>query len=205
MAPITTFDVPGAGTGAGQGTFQLRDQPSGEITGFYFDSTDASHGFLRDKNGVITTFDVPGSGTGPGQGTFGGGFTPSGTIMGNYFDADNLSHGFLLDKEGTITTFDAPDAGNPGSFQGTYPFGINPNGAITGWYVDGANVNHGFVRDKHGASLSSTFRARARTLQAQRLQHCSERGGDRIFLRREQRGSRLRATSDGALICSRGH
>ena len=54
-----------------------------------------SHGFLRDKNGVITTFDVPGSGTGAFQGTYGGGFTPNGTIMGNYFDPDNLSHGFL--------------------------------------------------------------------------------------------------------------
>ena len=96
---------------AGQGTFSFAISPDGEITGFYFDGTNASHGFLRDKNGVITTFDVPGAGTGPGQGTFGGGFTPNGTIMGNYFDADNLSHGFLLDKNGAFTTFDAPDAG----------------------------------------------------------------------------------------------
>ena len=45
----------------------------GEITGFYFDGTNAVHGFLRDKKGVITTFDLPGAGTGPGQGTYGGG------------------------------------------------------------------------------------------------------------------------------------
>ena len=136
---------------AGPGYVSLRNQPSGEITGFYDNGTDGNHGFLRDKKGVITTFDVPGAGTGPGQGTFGGGLTPSGAIMGNYLDADNVSHGFLRDKKGAITTFDAPDAGNvPGSFQGTYPFGINTNGAITGWYVDEANVNHGFVRDKHG-------------------------------------------------------
>jgi hypothetical protein len=150
---FTTFDVPGAGTGAGQGTFPFAISNGGEITGFYVDATNANHGFLRDKKGVITTYDVPDAGTGPGQGTFGGGLTPNGTIMGNYFDSDNLSHGFVLDKKGVFTTFDAPHAGNvPGSFppQGTYPFGLNTNGAITGWYVDEENVNHGFVRDKHG-------------------------------------------------------
>jgi hypothetical protein len=148
---FTTFDVPGAGTGAGQGTFPFAISVGGETTGFYTDGTNANHGFLRDQKGVITTYDVPAAGTGPGQGTFGGGFASSGTIMGNYYDADNLSHGFLMDKKGVFTTFDAPDAGNvPGSLQGTYPFGINTSGAITGWYVDEANVNHGFVRDRHG-------------------------------------------------------
>jgi hypothetical protein len=145
---FTTFDVPGAGTGAGQGTFPFAISLAGEMTGFYVDGTNANHGFLRDAKGVITTFDVPGA----DQGTFGGGFTPEGGVMGNYFDADTLSHGFLRDRNGVFTTFDAPDAGSvPGSLQGTYPFGINANGAITGWYVDDANVNHGFVRDRHGA------------------------------------------------------
>jgi hypothetical protein len=151
---ITTFDVPGAGTGAGEGTFSYAISPTGAITGFYFDGADVSHGFLRDENGVITTFDVPGSGTDAFEGTYGGGFTPNGTIMGNYFTPDTLSHGFLRNTDGTFVTFDAPDAGNvPGSFQGTYPFGINTNGAITGWYVDGADVNHGFVRDNGGAFI----------------------------------------------------
>jgi uncharacterized membrane protein len=149
---ITTFDVPGAGTGPDEGTLSYAISETGAITGYYFDSADVSHGFLRDNNGVITTFDVPGSGTAPLQGTYGGGFTPMGTIMGNYLDADNLSHGFLRNDDGTFTTFDAPGAGHvPGSDDGTYPFGINANGAITGWYVDDADVNHGFVRDKHGA------------------------------------------------------
>ena len=151
---ITTFDVPGAGTGAGEGTFSYAISPTGEITGFYFDGFDVSHGFLRDENGVITTFDVPGSGTDAFEGTYGGGFTPNGTIMGNYFSPDTLSHGFLRHTDGTFVTFDAPDAGTvPGSLEGTYPFGINPNGAITGWYVDGADVNHGFVRDNGGAFI----------------------------------------------------
>src|SRR5215471_11133919 len=33
---LTTFDVPGAGTGPGQGTQSFAIRPSGEITGFYF-------------------------------------------------------------------------------------------------------------------------------------------------------------------------
>jgi hypothetical protein len=148
---IIAFDVPGAGTGPGEGTFSYAISQTEAITGFYFDSADVSHGFLRDKNGVITTFDVPGSGTGFNQGTYGGGFTPRGTIMGNYIDADNLSHGFLRYADGTFTTFDAPDAGHvPGVDDGTYPFGINTRGAITGWYVDDADANHGFVRGKNG-------------------------------------------------------
>ena len=109
---FTTFDAPGAGTQAGQGTFSFAISPVGEVTGFYFDAVLASHGFLRDKNGVITTYDVPGSGTGPDQGTLGGGFTPNGNIMGNYVDANNLSHGFIMDRRtGTFTTFDSPSAG----------------------------------------------------------------------------------------------
>src|SRR5215467_4174222 len=38
---ITTFDAPGAGTGAGQGTQSFALSPGGEVTGFYFDGTGA--------------------------------------------------------------------------------------------------------------------------------------------------------------------
>ena len=148
---FATFDVPGAGTGANQGTYSYAISQRGDITGYAIDSADVSHGFLRDKYGVITTFDVPGSGTGPGQGTYGGGFTADGVIMGNYFDADNISHGFLRNRNGSFSTFDAPGAGHvPDSLEGTYPFGINPQGAISGWYVDDSDVNHGFVRGTGG-------------------------------------------------------
>ena len=57
-------------------------------------------------------------------------------------------------------------------------------------------MTHGFVRDKHGAIVefdvpgAANMGPRVRTLQ-----HCSERGGDRILLRPGQRGSRLRARS----------
>jgi len=43
---ITEFDVPGAGTGAGQGTTGGTIDPAGRIVGNYVDSDGVSHGFL---------------------------------------------------------------------------------------------------------------------------------------------------------------
>jgi hypothetical protein len=44
---ITTFDVPDAGTGAGQGTSPLGINAEGAITGYYIDASNVGHGFLR--------------------------------------------------------------------------------------------------------------------------------------------------------------
>src|SRR5262245_26453013 len=66
---VITFGAPGAGTGPGQGTQPFAINPAGAITGFYFDTGDAIHGFLRTPDGTIGTIDVPGAGTGLGQGT----------------------------------------------------------------------------------------------------------------------------------------
>jgi hypothetical protein len=44
---ITTFDVPAAGTGPGQGTIPLSNNPVDAITGYYIDANDVTHGFLR--------------------------------------------------------------------------------------------------------------------------------------------------------------
>jgi hypothetical protein len=45
---ITTFDVPSAGTGTGQGTVPDCNNPANAITGFYFDPSNITHGFLKD-------------------------------------------------------------------------------------------------------------------------------------------------------------
>src|SRR5215831_6897646 len=55
---IITFDAPGAGSGAGQGTTAFSINPAGAIAGRYIDAGDAFHGFLRTPEGAITTFDV---------------------------------------------------------------------------------------------------------------------------------------------------
>ena len=44
---IITFDAPGSGTGPGQGTIPLSNNPADAITGYYIDASNATHGFLR--------------------------------------------------------------------------------------------------------------------------------------------------------------
>src|SRR6266536_2054718 len=82
---ITTFDAPGAGTGAFQGTFGGGLTPNGTIMGNYFDADNLSHGFLRDRNGAFTTFNAPGAGN--VQGTYPFGINTNGAITGWYVDA----------------------------------------------------------------------------------------------------------------------
>src|SRR4030095_10940884 len=45
-ATMTVFDVPGAGTGPGQGTLTFGINQEGTIEGAYIDPTDVSHGYV---------------------------------------------------------------------------------------------------------------------------------------------------------------
>src|SRR5215813_3375731 len=150
---ITTFDAPGAGTGAFQGTYALAIDPSETIVGFIRDANEVRHGFIRSQDGSFTIFDAPGAGTGFGQGTRAYSINPSGTITGHFTDSVNVAHGYVRSNQGVITVFDAPGAGT-GAGQGTFPalspLLINPNGAITGYYFDSGFVYHGFLRDRNG-------------------------------------------------------
>src|SRR5437667_177266 len=156
---ITTFDAPGAGTAAGQGTIAFAINLSGAIAGFTRDANNARHGFLRAPDGTFTIFDDPNAGSrsascgniGNGQGTRAFAINPSGQIVGFYFDANFVGHGVLRAADGTITSFDAPGADHtPGSFNGTFGVGLTPNGGIEGVFVDVNGVLHGFVRSTDG-------------------------------------------------------
>lgn len=154
---FTTFDAPGAGTGANQGTFAFSINPTGLIAGEYLDANNVYHGFLRTPgDGTITKVDAPDAGTAFHQGTRDQLLHPLnavGAIGGYYIDAQNAYHGFLRapDPDGTIKEFDAPDAGT-GAFQGTQGIGVNSAGEVTGQYLDANNVFHAFLRqrDLHG-------------------------------------------------------
>jgi hypothetical protein len=151
-----TFDAPGAGTGALQGTYATNINPSGTIIGFSRDANDVRHGFIRSQDGSFTLFDAPGAGTDAFQGTRAYAINPSGTLTGFFVDSLNVFHGYVRSNQGVITVFDAPGAGT-GPFQGTFPFSpmiINPNGAITGWLTDSAFVSHGFLRDRNGGFIA---------------------------------------------------
>jgi hypothetical protein len=160
---ITTFDAPGAGTAARQGTIAFCINPAGTITGYIRDANSARHAFLRAPDGTFTIFDNPGAGAcsascgtiGNGQGTRAYAINPSGQIVGFYTDNSARCHGYVRAANGTFTQIDAPDAGTGPFPQGTFPseltpMGINPAGAIIGFYVDASSVQHGFVRAPNG-------------------------------------------------------
>jgi hypothetical protein len=44
---IATFDAPGAGTGAGEGTFPLNINDCGDVIGFFIDANVVPYGFIR--------------------------------------------------------------------------------------------------------------------------------------------------------------
>jgi len=147
---LITFDVPGAGTSAGQGTEALVGaiSPSGAVTGPYIDASNVYHGFLRTPDGTITTFDAPGAGTAAGQGTGPGNVSclnPRGSIAGGYTDANNMTHAFIRAPDGTFTTFDGP-----GAATFTFADSINPAGAVTAFYADASGVLHGLLRTPDG-------------------------------------------------------
>jgi hypothetical protein len=141
---ITSFDAPGAGTGANQGTVtgEKSINPKGEIDGWYIDQNNATHGFLRTRDGSITTIDAPDA----YQFTILGGINPAGAITGYYIDVSNVGHGFLRARDGTFTTFEAP-----GAVVATAPFSLNAKQAVTGLYLDGSDVLHGFLRYPQGS------------------------------------------------------
>src|SRR5208282_1531276 len=151
-----TFDCPGAGTGANQGTIAGDINDVGTIAGIYIDGNGVNHGFVL-ADGVFTTFDAPGAGTGAGQGTepmFFSALTPLGAITGFYIDANNAMHGFVRAPEGLITTFDVLRAGT-GAGQGTEPMANNRPGAIAGYYIDANNASHGFLRGSPNGTITN--------------------------------------------------
>jgi hypothetical protein len=143
---ITIFDVPAAGQGFGQGTTPQSINAAGDIAGFFADSNDALHGFVRRKDGSIATFDVPGASAKAGEGTMPQGINLSGDIAGYYFtgsSADSVRHGFLRHAAGSFDSFDPP-----GSIS-TVAQSLNDSGEIVGNYVRD-DVAHGFLREKDG-------------------------------------------------------
>ena len=92
---LTTFDVPGGGTGPIQGTAAFKLNPARMITGPYVDASNVLHGYVRPPDGAFTKFDAPDAGTSPGQGTRPEGINQAGAVTGYYIDGGNLNHGFV--------------------------------------------------------------------------------------------------------------
>jgi hypothetical protein len=90
------FEVSGAGTAAGQGTFPNNINLEGSATGDYVNSTGVSYGFVRTPGGSITKFNAAGTGLTAGQGTFPTANDPEGGVTGYFLDENNIFHGFVV-------------------------------------------------------------------------------------------------------------
>ena len=135
-----TFDPPGSIVE----TIPTSMNPSGAITGWYFDGN-IFHGFLRSRQGAFTILDFPGA-----TGTSGASINPAGTITGYYWGASvpPAFRGFVRSPDGVLTSFD------PAGSVDTEPASNNPAGEISGTYYDANHVSHGFLRDPDGAITS---------------------------------------------------
>jgi hypothetical protein len=150
IGTFATFDAPGAGTGALQGTMSICIDAVGDVAGFYADANSVFHGFIRAADGTITApIDAPGSGEGMGQGTFPLSMNTAGEIAGMYLGSNGAQHGFFRTADGTITSFDVPSA-SAATNRGTNPLSIDISGDITGTYTDVNSDWHAFIRAADG-------------------------------------------------------
>jgi hypothetical protein len=147
---IITFDAPGADTKTGDynGTYPSGINAWGVVTGFYVDTKDVVHGWVRSVEGRTTAFEAPGANTTPGSynGTSPSAINDLGAITGSYSDAIGLYHGFLRSPDGKFTTFDVSGAGA----NGTFPIGLNLEGAVVGYALDSNYLFHAFLRTSDG-------------------------------------------------------
>jgi hypothetical protein len=92
---FTTFNVPGAGTSAFQGTFAFSINLFGASTGVFVDSKNVLHGFSRSARGNFVAFDAPDAGKGANQGTRPSTNNVEGAVAGWFVDKSNVNHGFV--------------------------------------------------------------------------------------------------------------
>src|SRR5271156_2375101 len=136
---FTTYNAPGAGTAANQGTITFSINPFGVTAGYFVDASNVAHGFVTAAPfKTFATLTDPNAGQGPGQGTFAGNINLGGEIAGYYVDASNVAHGFVtappyrtftsFDPEGSVSTLTAVASA------------LNLEGAVTGIYFDASGA-----------------------------------------------------------------
>lgn len=141
---FTVFDVPGAGTGASQGTIPWTINVKGAVCGSAVDSGGVRHAFIRTRKGAITVFDAPGAGTASGQGSSCTAVAPDGRALGYIIDGTGAVHAFLRASDGTFTSLDIAGASRTDA-------GLFDGRLIIGDFHDANGALHGFVRAPSGA------------------------------------------------------
>lgn len=148
---ITTFDVPAAGNGSGQGTYTAGINLFGAIIGSYTDVNNVSHSFIRQPNGKITTFDPPGTASIPYPGFNGSGAIGSnaeGTVGGYFVDANLVVHAYLRSHDGKFTAIDWPGACTTSQEVGCHGSGV--------WDINDFGVAVGPFEDTSGNFVAHT-------------------------------------------------
>jgi uncharacterized membrane protein len=164
---LTTFAAVPSGDNPGEiGTRPMAINATGEIVGFYDDTTtNVEHGFIRQTGGTIVSFDVPGATiiNPMAINAFGeivgvsnaGGFVrrASGQIVnlgagespvaindrGEIAESCTANAACVREPFGTVYRFVAPNSSQ------TTPNAINDRGEIAGTYLDGSKTAHGFL------------------------------------------------------------
>jgi hypothetical protein len=114
---------------------------SKQIAGWYTDSGNVTHSYIRQPDGTFTFFDEPDAAS---LGTFAQAMNNSGAVTGYYYDSQSSIHGFVRDAAGNYASFDAP--GGIGSTGGDK---INDAGTVIGIFGD-FEVDGSFERDALG-------------------------------------------------------
>jgi len=141
QSSLVTFDAPDAGKAVNQGTVPTSINSKSVIAGYYIDSGNLLHGFLRQPNGAITEFSPPNM-----SDVFVLGINTSGQVIGSgthKVGSTFVTDGFLRSPGGHYTLIDAPGAIY------TQPLQIKDNGMIAG-YFQASDGMHGFLRDASG-------------------------------------------------------
>lgn len=132
-----SFSPPDAGTRKGQGTIPLKVNQKGVIAGWYVDSNNLSHGFLRMPDGTFTEFDAPHF-----TSTSVTNINDNNQVVG--FGSDTNVHGYLRYPNGRFVAIQVAGSTD------TLPNAINNGGEIAGTWYDAAGLRHGFLRDTAG-------------------------------------------------------
>jgi hypothetical protein len=126
---LETFDYPGGNSTSPRGV-----NGGGDVSGYFYDSAGAAHGFIRFRNGSFS----PPINEPNGSDTFALGINSSRIVVGDFFSAaDSTSHGFLFSHR-TYTQFDV------GGLVSTNILGINDANDLVGDFYDDTQTQ-GFV------------------------------------------------------------
>lgn len=140
---FTNFDAPGADQTGPKGTFGIGTNSNGDVVGYFIDSNNALHGFLRSGSGSITTVDAPGAGTQQYLGTEAVAINTTGEITGFFLSTQLTQHSYIRSASGTFTAFDPPGSFASGAES------VNESGTVAGGFTD-ANGAHGYLRAADG-------------------------------------------------------